>query len=158
MDQVVFKNPIVKTLPSFVVLLALAAAGIVLFLKDGTGLGLVACILGLLGALFLFVQMLPRANSLTLNNKEILIRAFFKEQRYQWNDIQKFEIAKIGLNKMVHFKLTSQFKTQSENDAAASGFMQNINGYDGALPSSYGMPPDKLCALLEKYRTESELG
>jgi hypothetical protein len=146
----VYRTPIAKLVIPIGLFLGLAVSSYLHFVKENSTIGLVAAVLSSIGFLFFLVQIIPGANSLTLNDDGLVIRAFFRSQHYKWTDISRFEVGKIGLNEMVVFNLTSDFKKKAEADRAASEFLQNINGFDAALPSTYGLRAADLRALLNE--------
>lgn len=150
-QKTTLQAPITKFLGPLALVVGLSVFGFYLYGTDHSTIGLLAGVLSAIGSLFVLVQLLPNANSLTLDTEGLTIRAFFRDQRYLWKDIQEFQVGKIGLNEMVLFNLTSEFKARSEADRAASEFMRNINGFDGALPTTYGKSASELCLLLRRY-------
>jgi len=98
------------------------------------------------------VQLLPGASELVLDSEGFSIKAMFRTQRYRWADVTGFSVGKIGLNSMVMFNLTEEFKAKSEAEKAAAEFMKNINGHEAALPANYGMTPQDLSQLMNRWR------
>lgn len=152
-SRLTLQAPITKLLVPLAIVSGLSAFGFYLHNTEHSTIGLIAGVLSAIGTLIVLVQLLPNANALSLDQSGLTIRAFFRDQRYNWKDIEEFQVGKIGLNEMVMFNLTKEFKARSEADRAASEFLRNINGFDGALPSNYGKSATDLCALLNQYRS-----
>lgn len=152
-SHLTLQAPITKFLGPLAIVVGLSAFGFYQYNTEHSTVGLIAGVLAAIGALFVLVQLLPNANALKLDESGLTIRAFYRDQRYNWKDIEAFQVGKIGLNEMVLFNLTAEFKSRSEADRAASEFMRNINGCDGALPSNYGKSASELCALLRHYHS-----
>jgi len=150
-SHLTLQAPITKFLGPLAIVVGLSAFGFYQYNTEHSTVGLIAGVLAAIGALFVLVQLLPNANALKLDESGLTIRAFYRDQRYNWKDIEAFQVGKIGLNEMVLFNLTAEFKSRSEADRAASEFMRNINGYDGALPTTYGKSASELCLLLRRY-------
>lgn len=150
MNPKIYRAPIAKFLGPLSIILSLAGFGFYLYLTEHSTIGLIAGVLSTIGILVVLIQLLPGANSLTLDAEGLTIRAYFRDQRYLWKDISGFRVGKIGLNELVVFNLTSEFKSQSEADRAASEFMRNINGFDAALPSNFGLSAAELSKVLNE--------
>lgn len=155
MTPKIYQAPVTKFLGPLSIVLGLAGFGFYLYLTEHSTIGLIAGVLSAIGVLVVLVQLLPGANALTLDAEGLTIRAYFRDQRYHWKDIAGFQVGKIGLNELVVFNLTSEFKAKSEADRAASEFMRNINGFDAALPSNFGLSAAELSNVLNECLASS---
>jgi hypothetical protein len=138
--------------------LASAGIGLWLYQRDHSTTGLWLSGICSLLAIATAVQLLPGASELVLDSEGFSIKALFRTQRYRWADVTGFTVGKIGLNKMVMFNLTDEFKAQSEAEKAAGEFMKNINGHEAALPANYGMSPEDLSQLLNRWHERRSKG
>lgn len=132
--------------------LASAGIGFWLYQRDHSSTGLVLGGICSLVAVATALQLLPGASELVLDSEGFSIKAMFRKQRYLWADVTGFTVGKIGLNSMVMFDLTEEFKKRSAAEKAAAEFMKNINGHEAALPANYGMTPQDLSQLMNRWR------
>jgi hypothetical protein len=129
-----------------------AATGFWLYQRDHSSTGLMLAAVCSIIALATSAQLWPGASELVLDAEGFSIKAMFRTQRYKWVDVTGFNVGKIGFNSMVTFNLTEEFKARSEAEKAAAEFMKNINGHEAALPANYGMTPQDLSQLLNRWR------
>lgn len=132
-----------------------AAVEVWLYFKDQSVTSLVIAGVCSILALVTAALMLPGASELTCDKDGFTIKAMFRSQRYKWTDTTEFAVGKIGLNSMVVFNFTDEFKSRSTSEKAAGDFLKNINGYEAALPANYGMNPKELSQLLNSWRTNA---
>lgn len=130
-----------------------AAIGLWLYQRDHSSTGLMLSAVCSIIAIATAVQLLPGASELILDNEGFSIKAMFRTQRYKWADVTGFNVGKIGFNSMVTFNLTEEFKARSEAEKSAAEFMKNINGYEAALPANYGMNPQDLSQLMNRWHS-----
>ncbi len=133
--------------------LVFGALGFWLYQRDqsttGLGLGVLCSVLALGTA----AQLLPGASELTLDQEGFTVKAMFRTQRYRWMDITGFSVGKIGLNSMVVFNFTDDFRSRSEAERAASDFMKNLNGFEASIPGGFGKSPQELSQLMNSWKS-----
>ena len=67
---------------------------------------------------------------------------------YRWNDIERFQMARIAWTRMVVFNFVADHDKHSVSRKIARG----LAGHECALSDTYGMPCEELVALLNRYR------
>jgi len=103
-----------------------------------------------LGLVVFVIKLLPNSSYLRVRQEGFTVCSLFRCHTVQWRDTSEFGVADLGVKKMVGWnsalaaeKLPSLFKAS-----------QLISGYGCALPETYGLDAEELCALLNSTRTE----
>jgi hypothetical protein len=107
----------------------------------------VAIVFGL-GSLVFTFQLLPDSSYLLLGPKGFTVRTLYRSEKYRWVEVERFGVTRIGGNKMVGFDFSSEYGKHQVGRQVAAG----ISGYEGALPDTYGMKPERLAELLNEWK------
>jgi len=125
---------------------SLAFVAIGVFIMDGDDGFMRWLVVGFFGlaAVVGIVNLLPTASFLKLDQTGFTFSSLFRKHSVAWKDVLGFGIMSVARNKMVTF------------ETGKSGGMAHLNrtigGADSALPDTYGMKPDELIELMERYR------
>jgi len=121
----------------------------VLMIRDGRAVGWgVAAPFGLGVVIALFALVMPERNSLRLTPEGFTIGSLFRRTFIDWADVAEFGVTSTGLHRMVGFNYAPGYRGHAAGRSLAKG----LAGFEGALPSTYGMKPLKLAALMSAYR------
>jgi hypothetical protein len=104
-----------------------------------------------LGLVVFVIKLLPNSSYLRVTREGFTICNLFRCYNVEWNDTSEFGIADLGVKKMVAWNSPSAAE-RLPNLFKAS---QAISGYGCALPETYGLSAEKLCALLNEVRNQS---
>ncbi|MHC4136115.1 MAG: STM3941 family protein [Planctomycetota bacterium] len=94
------------------------------------------------------VVLLPGSAYLRITPGGFNVCSLFRSSTYRWNDIERFQVARSGWNRMVAFNFVADFDRHSTSRKIAAW----LAGYEGALPDTYGMSCGELAALLNRYK------
>jgi len=103
-----------------------------------------------LGLVVFAIKLLPNSSYLRLTKEGFTVCSLFHCHTVPWPDTSEFGIADLGAKKMVAWN-SSLFAEKLPSLFKAS---QLISGYGCALPETYGLGAEKLCALLNSTRAE----
>ena len=101
-----------------------------------------------LGAIVFSVNLHPKSSFLTLASEGFTVASLFRQHFVPWSHVREFVPARVGPNKMVGWNYTPEYQAQ----ANLRRINQATSGVEGALPDTYGMSVDALCALLNEIR------
>ena len=110
-------------------------------------------IIGFFGvcALVAIALMLPGASYLRLNSEGFTMCCMYRSHTFKWSDVAEFDVSQIFGNTMVMMNFSDSYK--------ASPSVRKFNvatvGFDGALPNSYGLKPEELADLMNRYKASS---
>jgi hypothetical protein len=107
----------------------------------------VAVLFGL-GSLVFALQLLPGSSYLLLEPDGFTVRTLYRSQKYGWAEVERFGVTRIGGNKTVAFDFSSQYGKYRVARQVAAG----LSGYEGTLPDTYGMKPERLAELLNEWK------
>jgi hypothetical protein len=113
---------------------------------DSIGWGL-AIFFGLLAIVF-GATALPNSSYLELRPDGFKVCTLFRPSTYLWSEVGPFTVGTIGLNPMVVFNFSSDYRGLARSRKVAAG----LTGHEGALPDSYGLPLPELAQVLNEYR------
>jgi len=103
-----------------------------------------------LGIPVAIVQLIPGSTYLRIDNDGLTLCNMFRETKIPWDIIDRFGVATIkteySTGKMVGINFTSSYKKAK----VMRRFINAISGFDGALPSSFGMKVEELVDLLNE--------
>lgn len=106
-----------------------------------------------LGAIVFLVQLcFPSSSYLKLTRDHMETRSLFRSYIHKWEDIAQFYAGRIVLRKMLLIKFASSYKKAKTAHELIRGI---TGGADGALPSFYGLPAEKLAEILNKWRNNA---
>lgn len=131
--------------------------GCVAFVVIGIHLGMTEGIFGYFAAAFFglgipiaIVQLIPGSTYLRIDNDGLTLCNMFRETKIPWDIIDRFGVATIktesSTTKMVGINFTSSYKKAK----AMRRISAAISGFDGGLPSNYGMKVEELADLLNE--------
>lgn len=140
-----------KTILLFLGSLMFVVGGVFVVLKGEllVGLGSV-CFFGMCLAVSI-VQLNRKAAYLLLESDGFTFCAMFRAHKVPWSDVDRFEVTRIVLNKMVVWN----YPAESTRHAKGRAISKSIAGYEAGLPDTYGFKAEKLCALLNEIKNES---
>jgi hypothetical protein len=101
-----------------------------------------------LGSLVFALQLLPGSSYLLLEPDGFTVRTLYRSQKYAWAEVERFAVTRTGGNKTVAFDFSSEYGKYHVARKVAAG----ISGYEGALPDTYGMKPERLAELLNEWK------
>lgn len=120
------------------------ATGGFLMVRGGESVGYFVGIFFALGLLVGVLNLFTKANYLELTSQGFTIHTIWKKHFVAWKDIREFGINSQGF---VGFNY-------KKDDSIAASFAQNLSGFQGALPDTYGYSKEKLAELLDSYRAK----
>lgn len=117
---------------------------------DGDGLGWLCVVFFGACALVFAILLLPNSTFLKIDENGFTVCSLFRSYTYLWKDVQSFDIAIIGVQKMVVFNFSNTYKGAH----IARRMSVATCGYEAGLPDSFGLTPSELAALLNHYKFE----
>ncbi len=102
--------------------------------------------IGCAAAVPVFLLILVRGSTLRLDANGFQIVHVRRTSVHRWADTTEFAVVDVG-TPMVFFDQTTLAA------GALAAFNQNMTGYSGALPDTYGMDAWSLASLLNEWRT-----
>ena len=94
------------------------------------------------------VQLHPRASYLTLKKNGFLFCSLFRSHEVRWDDVEFFDVLKIGGTKMVVWNYVPEFSEQIRSRRAAAA----LTGCEAALPDTYGFKAEDLAELMNQMK------
>jgi hypothetical protein len=129
--------------------LAFVAAGVWLIRRGEAGAWLAVGFFGLCAVLALLVP-LARRNHLRLDPDRFTVTTPILTRSYRWAEVDRFFPVGDGTSGAVAFDLTAAAPRRRH---VSQRLTRRLFGYDDALPQTYGMPPARLAALLNNWKT-----
>ncbi|MBZ5601760.1 MAG: hypothetical protein LAO79_05590 [Acidobacteriia bacterium] len=122
------------------------AAGGIFMVRDGAAGGWFVALFFAICAATFGAQMLPGASYLRLTRDGFIFCSVFRKSRwYRWAEVSEFRIAR-GLG-MIVFDVPFGGELRK--------WSRSLVGATDGLPDSYGMKPEKQCALLNEWRARA---
>lgn len=119
-----------------------------MMVSDGEHLGWFCAVFFGACAFVFAILLLPNSSFLKIDENGFTVCSLFRSHTYSWKDIQSFDIAIVGIQKMVVFNFSNTYK-----DARIARRMSVATcGYEAGLPDSFGLTPSELARLLNQYR------
>ena len=129
--------------------LAFVVAGIFIVAKGQVALGYSGiCFFGL-GIPVALLMLNRKAAYLRLELDGFTVCSLYRAHKTPWSDVERFEVARIVLNKMIVWN----FSLAHREHHTAKAFAKSIAGHEAALPDTYGFKAEDLCKLLNEIRT-----
>lgn len=94
------------------------------------------------------VQLHPRASYLTLKKHSFLFCSLFRSHEVRWDDVEFFDVMKIGGTNMVVWNYVPEFAEQIRIRRAAVA----LTGCEAALPDTYGFKAEDLAELMNQMK------
>lgn len=99
--------------------------------------------------------LFPRSTSLRLTHDGFHMRALFRSHFFRWSEVSEFHVGTIvtmrARNKMVMFNILDG------KDSKLRALSRELAGYDGGISDNYGMSHEKLCEMMNEWRSRSRL-
>jgi hypothetical protein len=139
--------------PSRLKFFALATGSLIFLLigiwmiVDGEWKGWFVTIFALVCLAVFIVAMLPGATYLALDDVGFTVCSLHRLRRYRWIDVGEFVAVQLTYNKMVMFNFSPTFDRLSTIRKVNASF----SGFEAGLPDNYGLPHEKLAALMNAY-------
>lgn len=90
---------------------------------------------------------------LRLTREGFYIRSLFRTHFLPWAQVSEFHVGTVltmrANNKMVMFNILDG------SDSKLRAYSREIAGYDAGLSDSYGMPHEKLCEIMNQWRSRN---
>lgn len=143
----------IKTLALFLVCVAFVAVGVLLILDEGSFWGYAASGFFGIGVVVFAVQLLPGSSYLEVGPEGFTMCSVFRARITPWSAVESFEVGRLGgatpgSPRTVVFNYSSDY---AEHEMARN-LASSMSGHEGALPDTYGMAPQELADLLNRYR------
>lgn len=106
------------------------------------------CSLCALSLVAFCVQLHPRASYLTLKKNGFVFCSLFRSHEVRWDDVEFFDVMKIGGTKMVVWNYVPEFSEQIRSRRAAAA----LTGCEAALPDTYGFKAEDLAELMNQMK------
>ena len=122
-----------------------------LMIRDEVFMGWFVLISFGIGCLISIVLLLPNSSYLRISNKGFEVCSLFRGKFFGWDEVDRFNVQYIGLNKLVVFNYSSnhaEFK-------AAKKVAKILAVFEGALPDTYGKKAEELAMLLNEWKNKS---
>jgi hypothetical protein len=131
--------------------LAFVAAGVWLILTGEAGAWLVLGFFGLCAVLALLVPLATR-NHLRLDPDGFTVTTPVLTRSYRWAEVDRFFAVGPDGSGSVGFDLAA---AALRRHRGSQRLTRRLFGYDDALPQTYGMPPERLAALLNRWKARA---
>jgi hypothetical protein len=105
-----------------------------------------------LGILIFGVNLAPGSSYLRLSREGFTYCSLYKSRHYSWNEVERFGLIVVGMNRTVGFSFSSSYKGLERARKAVAA----VAGYEGALPDTYGKKAAELVALLNEWKNKYE--
>jgi len=133
----------------------LAIAGIVV-LASSDGLFMTLAGVVLLGlSVVLFIVQLVRPDALTLRRDEFSFTSLGMRTRLAWSDVAGFGVVQVPVRRGTVSRVG--IRMQVPGSALRRRLTGMSGDFESALPDSYGLSVEDLCALMEKWRSAAAL-
>lgn len=105
-----------------------------------------------IGVVFACAMFLPGGNSLRLTPEGMEIYSLFRKTSVRWADIREFSLVSVPvtLRTLVGWNFVASYP-RDRISRKTSAFLA---GVEAALPNSFGMSAESLCALLSEWRNK----
>jgi hypothetical protein len=134
--------------------LAFVAGGVWLIRTGDAGGWLVLGFFGLCAVLALLVPLATR-NHLRLDPDGFTVATPVLTRSYRWAEVDRFFAVGAGGSGSVGFDLAA---ASPRRRGGSQRLTRRLFGYDDALPQTYGMPPERLAALLNRWKARATGG
>ena len=133
----------------FFIVLSLVFAAISWYAAHvGASVGYLGIVFFGLGLVVFLIKLLPNSAYLRLTKEGFTVCSLFRCHTVPWSDTSEFGVVDLGVKKMVGWNS----QTAAERQPALFKTSQAISGYGCALPETYGLAAEELCALLNSIR------
>jgi hypothetical protein len=102
------------------------------------------------GALIFAVNLLPGSSYLKVSPDGITYSTLYKCRHYAWEDIDKFGVMAVGMNRTVGMSFSSRYSGLERTRKAVA----TVSGYEGSLPDTYGMKAKELADMLNALKAK----
>lgn len=110
--------------------------------------------LGVAAASPIIAMMILRGSTLRLDGEGLEIFQGFKHSRHLWADASEFAVADVNVLAPSQY-LMVMFDDAKLKDGTLAKMNRSFAGYGGALPDTYGLPPQDLAWLLNEWRARA---
>jgi hypothetical protein len=162
--QDTYPNPMTLVASKAQQLIGALVMGAFFFLCGGLGLvqgqrdvpyWLFVAFFGVLGAFFLWFALAAKS-TLTLTREGFAFKTPISAHTYQWSDIETFGWGTMNRNPTVFFKFAAHYNGPKPPLSSLAGVM--AQGFEMALPGTYGMSAEAMAALLLRWKERSHAG
>jgi hypothetical protein len=102
------------------------------------------------GCAAVFALQLRTPSTLELTNQGLTYRVLGREHAFDWRECGEFQTRKSGRGRrIVAFNCA---RSRAAHPGPVSRFGRGFVGADEALPDTFGMKPEQLATLLNRYR------
>jgi hypothetical protein len=105
-----------------------------------------------IGVLILPLTFLPGASYLRLTRDELTIVSLFRRTTIRWADIERFGVLAFGIPGTQKDLVGMRYAPSYRGSKLGARIASAMTGFDGAIPASYGLPPEDLSTLLNDWR------
>ena len=152
-DEILLQTPKRKTIFRVVASIGFTAIGFWM-IKEGNILGWPIALLSGAAILLFEIQLIQGSDYLRIDREGIHIGTIRSaDTTYRWGDISDFSVVSFYGNTMVALKFSNSYKKEK----VARLINSNLLGYDGVIPSTYGLKPEELAVLLTDYKQNKEV-
>jgi hypothetical protein len=103
-----------------------------------------------LGMIVGAIGLHSKSSFLTLTEEGFAFASLYRKHFVPWSSVQSFTPIRIGRNKIVGWNYSPEFR-ESTNLRQVN---VAISGAEAALPETYGMSAEELCALMDEIRKQ----
>jgi hypothetical protein len=122
----------------------------VMMIRDGKMLGWFPLLAFGIVAIVSLVLMFPGVGYLKLDKDGFTVCSLYRASTFRWDDVTEFGL---GFNKLVSFNFSPAY-TQHQRMREIN---KAIGSFDAAIPDSYGMTPEDLLLLMNKWMASNKV-
>lgn len=149
MHEIKIKPQPWKPLILLILNLAFVAMGIYLLIDKQNQYGWFTIVFFGICAIISLLQLIPNSNYLLIHPKGLTIKTFLNTTELEWKDIKNISSKKILFNTFTILKFSDDFHGKFLNNKIDS----ILTNKEGLLPNSFGMNSEKLCRILNEYKS-----
>ncbi len=136
-----------------VISLLFSGTGLYFILTDNAPLTLwLAFLFFSICSIIFILQLVPGSSYLKINAEGIETVTLFRKSFIPWNAIKEMGVLRMNMQTMIGINFSPKY-IKAEKGKMLS---RNLSGWEGALPSTYGMKADKLVELLYAYKKNAK--
>lgn len=145
-EQILYPKKI-KAILWLLVALTFTIGGFFMIADEKTSGWFVAIFFSLI-AVITFINILPNAAYLKLDQDGFEFSSLYKKDSYNWKDVQYFSAKKTLFRTMIVFNFSENYQKYKTMRKISAG----IGGVEGALPDTYGLKAKDLAYLMNEYK------
>jgi len=153
MEAIILQPSRIRAILFLLVCLVFVAVGCWIIIRENSWIGWLNVFFFGVGAVVFIMNLIPGKSYLKLTPEGFEVSSLSRSYTYRWTEVAQFGVADVSFNKMVVFNYSPSYQKAKKGRRIS----RQLASWEAGLHDTFGMKPQDLADLLNRYIAESKI-